>query len=681
MVTDEAADWDEHASKDDSSIAVPASFRKVPENDQLDQDSHAWDDLATQGKGKAPMIFPERSGTSAEAAREEDWNLIDNDPTPGPSGGAENSQPLISTDDKAPPVPPRSNGNAPAPRTPVSAKAETYQVKNIKWLDADETGVLRTSPILVQNANGPCPLMALVNALTLTTPVDAEEAVLVNTLRTREQIGLDLLLNAVFDELMSERRLTEDVSLPDVTELYDFLKGLHTGMNVNPRFIPTEEMEMAFKRTSWTHLHPHEREDLIPGTFEDTKEMAFYRIFQIPLIHGWLPQKGTTVYDALKRQAGSYEDAQNILFKEEELEGTLSNPGGEGLTEVEQALYHDILNVKSFLDTSATQLTAWGLEVITKAMRPGSVAILFRNDHFSTLYRHPQTREIFALVTDAGYAGHGEIVWESLCDVNGECSEFFSGDFRKVGGSTQDEQRAPSVSASSNGQQGWTEVQGKKEKATFQSDETPLSPSEQEDRDLALAMQLQEEEDQRHNTERAQRRRETQLSEQYIEQQGVRRGSVGTRQPNNTNVSTPTGRRASAASTPTQGGPASPTVRGGRPAGPQQVRSLVPPVLRSQGVTRSADAEADDAPPSYEDAARDRPYVPPAGHPSHPESSPASSVVSAPRLPPSRAPGVAGVPAPPRGPTGMRRGGSSYRQGVPPTTAGGGGREKDCVVM
>lgn len=669
---DEARAWDDQLPKD-SSVVVPASFRKSLEGEELAEDSHAWDDLATEDKGKSPMELPEMANTSAEATHEEDWNLINNEIPAGPSGSTERSKPLIEIDDRPPALPPRSDEKAPAysPRTPVSAKAETYQVKNINWLDAKEASNLRKSPILVQNANGPCPLMALVNALTLTTPSAAEEAVLVNTLRTREQISLDLLLNAVFDELMSERRMTEDVSLPDITELYDFLLGLHTGMNVNPRFIPTEEMEIAFKRTSLTHLHPHERGDLIPGTFEDTKEMAFYRIFQIPLIHGWLPSKEEAAYEALKRQAQSYEDAQNLLFREEELEDKLSSPGGEALTEEEQALYQDIMNIKSFLQTSATQLTTWGLEVITKAMRPGSVAILFRNDHFSTLYRHPQTLEIFALVTDAGYAGHEEIVWESLCDVNGERSEFFSGDFKIVGGPAQHHRPAASSSASvPSARRQASTVQSKKGKEKPQSEGPPLSPSEQEDRDLALAMQLQEEEDQRHNAEQAQRRRESQLSEQFIEQQAVRRGPVGLRQTNGNNASqqapsSPASQRtASTASTP---------ARGGRPAGPQQVRSLVPPVVRSRAVTRPADADVEDAPPSYEDAARDRPYVPPAGHPSHPNSSPIPSG-TAPRLPPSRAPGIAA------GSSGPRRGSGALRQGVPPVTTSAG-RDKDCIVM
>ncbi|KAG8164085.1 hypothetical protein KVR01_006003 [Diaporthe batatas] len=692
-----------------SSIAVPPSFRTSLEDQALEQDSHAWDDVATLDKGKGPEKPALATETASAVSREAENSLIDigYEPSPDPSG--QPSQSSAQPEEAAPSLPPRHSEKAPAllPAATVSAKTETYQIKNITWHDANAVNNMRKSPILVQNANGPCPLMALVNALTLTTPADAADAVLVNTLKTREQISLDLLLNAVFDELMSERRITSDMSLPDITELYEFLKGLHTGMNVNPRFIPTEETEKAFKRTSLTHLHPTERGELIPGTFEDTKEMSFYRTFRIPLIHGWLPPHSEPVYEALKRHAESYEDAQNILFREEELEDKLSNTSGAGLSEEEQGVYQDILSIKSFLYSAATQLTPWGLEVITKAMRPGSVAILFRNDHFSTLYRHPQTLQMFALVTDAGYAGHDEIVWESLVDVNGENSEFFSGDFLVVGGPAQSEEYAASGSASaSNKQQEWTTVQRKGGKKP-EVDAPPMSPKEQEDRDLALALQLQEEEDQRHRSEQAQRRRETQLSEQFIEQQAVRQGPVGLRQTNsnttststnntgngsgNNNVPVTTGRRPSTA----RGGAAANPSRGGaqnsspRPA-QQQVRPLVPPVLRSRGVSRPADEGNDDAPPSYEDAARQSPYVPPAGHPSHHASSSTPSVASPatqglnnPRLPGSRAPGVSAGSSPGGQPAGGYRRGSNtaFRQGVPPAAAGGGSRDKDCVVM
>lgn len=507
-------------------------------------------------------------------------------------------------------------------REPVDGKAETYQIKNIRWHDPSWDKNPRTSPILMQNENGPCPLVALVNALSLTTPPDLEDTTLVQVLRSRERVSLNLVLDAVFDELMSPRRTSSEDALPDITELYQFLQSLHTGMNVNPRYIPTEQMIKAYKRSSLTHLHPTEREALMPGTFENSLEMRLYATFSIPLIHGWLPSKSDPAYAAFERQAASYEDVQNLLFREEELEAKLSDPGG-GLSGPEQQLYQDIMTIKMFMNASATQLTQFGIDVISKAIRPGTFAIFFRNDHFSTLYCHPRTLQLLTLVTDAGYSSHDEVIWESLVDVNGERTELYSGDFRVVSGSGL---AGPSTSSAYPGDQGggWTTVQGRRGKDREQTPdlERPLSANhEQEDRDLALALQLQEEEEQKQRDEQERRNRESRLSEQYIEQQGRRPEPVN-RGP----------RRASAGSG-AQIAPArqssnsvhvevaqSPRRTSEQRTSPrpqaqqqQQIRPLIPP--RRQPVSRTTETGEDAPPPSYEQAAHDRRVNPTTGRP------------------------------------------------------------------
>ncbi|KAK7420595.1 hypothetical protein QQZ08_010355 [Neonectria magnoliae] len=620
----------------------PLGKNKTPQSpmnvlsEEFTEETHVWDDLGSP-KGKAKAT--------------EDWNLID----------VEASE----SDGTKPPLPPRPPGEKTTwkPSRQQVDGAETYQVKNIKWYDTTAPKNPRTSPILIQNANGPCPLVALVNALTLTTPADTPDTALVQVLRSREQVSLNLLLDAVFDELMSPRRTNSEDALPDVSDLYAFLQSLHTGMNVNPRFIPTPQMINAYKRTSLTHLHPTERGDLIPGTFENTAEMSLYATFSIPLIHGWLPPKSELAYEALERQAASYEDAQNLLFREEELEEKLSNPEG-GLDEPEQQLYHDILVIKSFLNSSATQLTHWGIEVIGRAIRPGTFAILFRNDHFSTLYCHPETMQLLTLVTDAGFKTHDEIVWETLSDVNGESTEFLSGDFRMVG---------TGVELASNADAGgdWTTVQ-KRGKA--RQEEEPMSPStEQEDRDLALALQLQEEEDERHREAEARRKRESVLSEQYIEQQG--------RQPVPSMGSIPGrgGRGGGGRGGGAGGGAGLVPARtsSNAPAQPprpsQQVRSLIPPQV--QGVTRPAEGGEDaEAPPSYEQAAHDVAYQPPVGHPNHANSSPTVSRQST-----RTSMNVL--------PTGQRPQGRTAAGRPPPVSPGAAGvntgssRDRDCIVM
>ncbi|KAK2037293.1 hypothetical protein LZ31DRAFT_180936 [Colletotrichum somersetense] len=675
-----------------------------PVVDDAARDQHAWDDAGSQNKGKGKAPAPVVPPPIIEDAPMDDWNLVDVEPPAGPPPGRsqvpEQKSSEHSTGATVPPaLPPRNDEGQPPrqPPRPVDGKSETYQIKNIAWYDHNAEKNPRISPILVQNANGPCPLLALVNALTLTTPPSLSDTALVQVLRSREQISLGYLLDAVVDELM--RRTQE--SLPDVSLLYEFLKGLHTGMNVNPRFVPTPEIVKAFKRTSLTHLHPTERDDLIPGTFEDTNEMALYSAFAIPLIHGWLPSKDDPAYAAFERQAASFEDVQTLLFRDEELQERLGT-----LTEEEEEVYSDIQAIKEFLETSATQLTRSGLDVITRAMKPGSFAILFRNDHFSTLYRHPSTHQLLVLVTDAGYATHDEVVWESLADVNGERTEYYSGDFRVVGGEGEQSRgssRGQQSVGSSNtagglridtrnedGRGEWTTVQGrgpqKKLDAPSNPHETPLSPNhEQEDRDLALALQLQEEEEQRHRAEQSARRRESLLSEQYIEQQArLQQGPTTRRSANRQAVRAGTARSTSASNTTASLGSrrnsntSSSTVppSSGRQPGqpPQLVRPLVPPIAstRRQGVNRPADEGLDDAPPTYEQAQAAAKYEPPPGHPHHHASSPTTG----------RYGNGAGPSFPLSAPRPMVGGGRGRVMG-PGGVVGSsqGGRERDCIVM
>lgn len=111
-------------------------------------------------------------------------------------------------------------------------RAETYSIRQINW--TDRTGQLLQSPILVQNQNGPCPLLALINALVLRADPKTQRPI-VRALRTREQISLGLLIEALFEELTTH--LGPDEEFPDIEALTQFLTMLHTGMNVNPRLV------------------------------------------------------------------------------------------------------------------------------------------------------------------------------------------------------------------------------------------------------------------------------------------------------------------------------------------------------------------------------------------------------------------------------------------------------------
>ncbi|EHA21743.1 hypothetical protein ASPNIDRAFT_41339 [Aspergillus niger ATCC 1015] len=322
--------------------------------------------------------------------------------------------------DEAPIPPPKTDAPTKAPQgynlnSPEEAEAkrqqeqrsETYSIRHVNW--ADSTGKLRESPILVQNKNGPCPLLALVNALVLRSTIHDSQPPIVRALQTREQISLGLLIEALFDELTT--RLGPDDEFPDIEALSRFLTMLHTGMNVNPQL--TLESNDAL------------------GTFLETEDIRFYGTFGVPLVHGWLAAPSTEADAALARVGQYHEDIQLLPFRKQDLEDRVMR--GNALTPEEELVMSDIQTIQKFTEfENATQLSTFGLNHLATTLQPGSFSILFRNDHFSTLYKHPRLDQLFTLVTDAGYSSHAEVVWESLVDVNGSEAGFFSGDFRPV---------------------------------------------------------------------------------------------------------------------------------------------------------------------------------------------------------------------------------------------------------
>ncbi|KFY04154.1 hypothetical protein O988_00959, partial [Pseudogymnoascus sp. VKM F-3808] len=658
----EPSNWDDDQQ---DLFRTPAGDRVVTQDAE-----NAWEEAPRESSGKeavpAPDAAPQKKTVGNDGGRdpmgtgEQQSGVID-------AAGRETSgtRPVPS---RPPNLPPRNIGdseeartshdesgaggaNSSAPPRQVNhmseeLKKETYAIKNITWFDVRATENPRITPILIQRDNGPCSLLALVNALTISSPPDLLTT-LTSTLRTREEVSLELLLDVIIDELMSGR-LGEE--LPDMTDLFTFLISLHKGMNVNPNYIAPAATNLANDpRRSMSHMHPSEREERIPGTFELTREIMLYGTFLIPLIHGWLPEPGSPVYAAFKRSARSYDDAQHLLFREQELEDKFTS---DGLSFEEQGTFDDIITIRSFLSSTKMQLTTYGLETIRRALAPGSVAIFFRNDHFSTLYKEPQSEQLMHLVTDVGLAGHDEVVWESLPDINGKDCEFYSGDFRPVGGNTQSRQ------APSDGRSGRRSPERSTNTSSAPSDghqRVASSASEQEDHDLALAFQMQDEENQRHEQETARRRRESGLNQQQQD-------ASHTQNNNNIPVSRFDGANSGRRSA------------GGRGSSQAQTQSPTqPPASQRTNPVPAGDAEVL---PSYEHAATQPRFEPPPNHPLHLGMNPDAA---------QRSQGQRG---------GGARQGQSARplQGTPqPQPVGGSGarrqnqngrgRDKDCIVM
>ncbi|KAM5441683.1 hypothetical protein MferCBS31731_003364 [Microsporum ferrugineum] len=451
----------------------------------------------------------------------------------------------------------------------ASHKSEIYDIRSVSWTDG--TTELRQSPVLVQNENGPCPLLALVNSLVLRSPLGAKTP-LIRALHSRERISLGLLIQALFDELISSSDGSEE--LPDIEALSVFLTMLHTGMNVNPRLTPI--------------LHPP-----TPGTFLKTRDIELYSVFNLPLVHGWAAAPSSPTHEALLRVAEYHDDIQLLHFQREDLESRAIRTGS--LTLDEQRLFEDIDTIQRFVAIdNPTHLSPFGLQHLEKSLPSGSICVLFRNDHFSTLFKHPLSNQLFTLVTDAGYASHAEIVWESLVDVNGTNSELYSGDFRPVG-------HGPSAHV----------------QPTLPSEgglpvKDSTNTTEQTDADYAFALSLQYEDEQNRQDE-------------------PRSPPPARRPQNNLRINSettlPRGRshhqiRSTRSASFTQPSPALPSTLTPLPRTPTTHR---PPPSRTQAFSpmipptsgqSDNDNDPNAPPPTYEQAAQEPAYIPPHnGHP------------------------------------------------------------------
>lgn len=244
-----------------------------------------------------------------------------------------------------------------------------YQLKWLPWRG-------EFSPIVTQNANGPCPLLALCNVLLLggkmhiapgTTAISSHE--LLNNLAT-----------IMFEQM--PQGLSEGDSLNYQQNVHDVIRvfpKLQTGLDVNVKFDGVK-------------------------SFEFTSELAIFDLCGVELCHGWLPDP---------QDIDTYKVISCLSYNqlvEKSLEQSTSS------TDIVQ-IQNTIL-CSDFLKQTANQLTYHGLCKLNATITDQQLCVFFRNNHFSTLYKH-QGR-LLLLVTDMGFLNEFGHVWETMEDISGD---------------------------------------------------------------------------------------------------------------------------------------------------------------------------------------------------------------------------------------------------------------------
>eukprot|EP01102_Stenamoeba_stenopodia_P015187 TRINITY_DN5153_c0_g1_i1.p1 TRINITY_DN5153_c0_g1~~TRINITY_DN5153_c0_g1_i1.p1 ORF type:complete len:338 (-),score=78.12 TRINITY_DN5153_c0_g1_i1:40-1053(-) len=254
----------------------------------------------------------------------------------------------------------------------------TFRLKTIKFNG-------KTFPIIMQNENGPCPLLAISNVLLCRGKINIHPDF--SHISSEELYVLlgDYLIKSSETSMPKEKHLQANHE-QNVADAIATLPQLLIGLDVNVRFRN-------------------------PTDFEFTSNCIIFDLLEINLVHGWLmdPQEpwtqtiGSLSYNHLVEKA---------ILHSHRPDPTKSSPEGE--------------MAERFLQQTASQLTYHGLVSLRNTLKEGELCVFFRNNHFSTLLKNKG--ELYLLVTDLGYLHEPHLVWEKLTRIDGD-SIFVDNDF------------------------------------------------------------------------------------------------------------------------------------------------------------------------------------------------------------------------------------------------------------
>ncbi|GBG25769.1 Ubiquitin carboxyl-terminal hydrolase MINDY-1 [Hondaea fermentalgiana] len=248
-----------------------------------------------------------------------------------------------------------------------------HEVKRMAFLN-------REVSVVLQNENGPCPLIALVNVLLLRGTLKMH--------KDRRSIGSENLIAMVANLLVEKNGSGADENMQHtMQEMMDILPTLQYGLDVNVRFGGV-------------------------SLFEFDNHVAIFDLLGVNLFHGWVvDQQDTEVYDAIANL--SYNQAMDRIIAAREA-------GSDGQTSSEELVQtlQEAEIIERFLSETASQFTFTALTQLHETVKEREVCVFFRNNHFSTLFKIEG--HLYALVTDQGYRDNGMIGWELLNAVDGD---------------------------------------------------------------------------------------------------------------------------------------------------------------------------------------------------------------------------------------------------------------------
>ncbi|KAI7749507.1 hypothetical protein M8C21_001872 [Ambrosia artemisiifolia] len=301
----------------------------------------------------------------------------------------------------------------------------------------------RPTPIILQIRNGPCPLIAVCNILSLRNKLGLSvdethvtEARLLTLVADSLINSLDIIkpenvktVPAAIDMLPV---LTEPLGVTKGSAIFDILNiTLYHGWLVDPEDSETSD---AFGSKSYDTLMGdlgalqisnmeaacmlnYEECDPLIG-LEQPKTEGDYSGSRIRHDGDWITFEPNPFIEGECSSSRTGYNDKRVTFDFDE---TTSDEGEVGLTAREGEL------IRKYLEDHKTQLTVYGLHCLRHGLEDGEICMLFRNNHFSTLFKFQGA--LYTLVTDASFRYKPGFVWEKLSRVDGN-NEFVNSNFK-----------------------------------------------------------------------------------------------------------------------------------------------------------------------------------------------------------------------------------------------------------
>lgn len=299
-----------------------------------------------------------------------------------------------------------------------------------------------SQPVLRQNENGPCFVIALVNAILLSDAqnrysdpdIPFKTALLEAAIaKPKRKVSLDTIYSFLVEKLISDEH-SVSIPAPSTREIMDILPLLDSGLLINP---------------SLDHIEVSDFGDY------SSPILNILQLFKLRLYHAFIMPSDLLIKMKVKIQLKpTFDTCQDYLVSH------IDDDPPDELSRL----------INEFLENNKTEMSENGYQLLLESLQNDEIFLFFRNDHFNTCIKHDGV--IYSLVTDIGYLNQPDIVWLPL-SINDE-GDFHNAYFEKSKIHTSDENETAAQSAEL--------IEGH-------------SNTQQDDADRLLAQQLQLQED------------------------------------------------------------------------------------------------------------------------------------------------------------------------------------------